>query len=303
MPFSMSGNSNWSYNRFDAYEDRYKNLEEGSCGSKGYQKGGEVKCDKCDGKGCDHCEGKGTHKKSGKKGSKPDYLDFDKDGNKEEPMKDALKSKKEENLDEALRGKEYSDAISKLKKKIGHKDPDPKRGPGYTKAISNLKRNLGMKEAYLAVYGIDENLEEGIDFKGARRIDDARAAEQKKKDEKNPSGKDRRLMLRKFRPGASAEERAEGGRDSMREKGTIPKKDGKDMFEALQATGLFTAEEIEALTTESALNPFQVHFDKDGKEYTSKGTKEQRDKITKNREEMAKRNKKDAYKSRPGESD
>lgn len=32
----------------------------------------------------------------GKKGSKPDYLDFDKDGNKKEPMKDALKNKKVE---------------------------------------------------------------------------------------------------------------------------------------------------------------------------------------------------------------
>ena len=57
------------------------------------------------------------------------------------------------------------------------------------------------------------------------------------------------------------------------------------------------------MTTEGALNPFQVHFDKDGKAYKSKGTKEERDRITKNREEMAKRQAKDAYKSRPGESD
>lgn len=67
-------------------------LVEASCGSKGYQEGGEVKCDKCEGKGCDHCKGKGTHSKK-EKGAKPDYLDFDKDGNKEEPMKDALKEK------------------------------------------------------------------------------------------------------------------------------------------------------------------------------------------------------------------
>ena len=75
-------------------------LVEASCGSKGYQKGGrvgyqeggEVKCDKCEGKGCEHCKGKGTHSKK-EKGAKPDYLDFDKDGNKEEPMKDALKEK------------------------------------------------------------------------------------------------------------------------------------------------------------------------------------------------------------------
>ena len=75
-------------------------------------------------------------------------------------------------------------------------------------------------------------IEEGIDFKGAKREDERRERVQAEKDKKNPSGKDRRLMLRKFRPGASTEERAEGGRDSMREKGTSPKKDGKKMFEA-----------------------------------------------------------------------
>ena len=32
----------------------------------------------------------------GKKGSKPDYLDFDEDGDKKEPMKNALKNKKVE---------------------------------------------------------------------------------------------------------------------------------------------------------------------------------------------------------------
>lgn len=211
MPFSMSGNSNWSYNRFDAYEAQYKKteepkaeaeaveeetLEEGSCGSKGYQEGGEVKCDKCEGKGCDHCDEKGTHKKSEKKGAKPDYLDFDKDGNKDEPMKDALKSKKE------------------------------------------------VKE---------ETVEEGIDFKGARREQERRDKIQAEKDKKSPSSKDYRLMKGKFRPGASAEEFRSGSRDVMREKGTQPIKDGKPMFtkEELEATGAFTAEEIEALLGKS----------------------------------------------------
>ena len=54
-------------------------------------------------------------------------------------------------------------------------------------------------------------------------------------------------MRNKFRPGASAAERAEGGRDAMREKGTSPTKNGKKMFEELQATGLFTEKEIEAI--------------------------------------------------------
>jgi len=53
---------------------------------------------------------------------------------------------------------------------------------------------------------------------------------------------------------------------------------------------------------ESASNPFQVHFDKDGKEYTSKGTPEQRKRIAKNIAANRK-NAPDPYRSRPGESD
>ena len=59
----------------------------------------------------------------------------------------------------------------------------------------------------------------------------------------------------------------------------------------------------QAKMSEGALNPFQIHFDKDGKEYTSRGSKEARERITRNRQEMAKRRAKDAYKPRAGESD
>ena len=72
---------------------------------------------------------------------------------------------------------------------------------------------------------------EGIDFKGAKRIDDARAAKKAATYKKSPSSKDRDLMKGKFRPGASDEERKSGHRDIMREKGIIPKKNGKKMFE------------------------------------------------------------------------
>ena len=82
------------------------------------------------------------------------------------------------------------------------------------------------KAAEKKIYG------EGIDFKGAKRIDDARAKKQAEKDKKSPSSKDYRLAMGKFRPGASNKERAEGGRDVMREKGTSPTKKGKKMFEA-----------------------------------------------------------------------
>ena len=96
----MSGGG-FSYNRFDAFE---KQLKEGSC-AKGYQEGGEVKaCEHCEGKGCDKCDkdckecgGKGCDtcgkKKKAAKGAKPDYLDMDGDGDKEESMKKAIKEK------------------------------------------------------------------------------------------------------------------------------------------------------------------------------------------------------------------
>ena len=95
----------------------------------------------------------------------------------------------------------------------------------------------------------EEVVEEGIDFKGAKRIDDARKAKREAVYKKSPSTKQKDLMKGKFRPGASDEERKSGYRDIMKEKGTQPIKDGKPMFnkEELEATGLFSAEEIDAL--------------------------------------------------------
>jgi len=74
--------------------------------------------------------------------------------------------------------------------------------------------------------------------------------------------------------------------------------------EELEATGLFSASEIDALL-EGSSNPFQVHFDKDGKEYTSKGSKEENEKRAKNIDDNRKKGpmKQDPYKSRAGESD
>ena len=110
-----------------------------------------------------------------------------------------------------------------------------------------IQRKMGGKPDGKDTRKEEVEVEEGIDFKGARRIDDAREKAQAEKDKKNPSGKDRRLMLRKFRPGASKEERAEGGRDSMREKGTSPKKDGKKMFEAYLELRAQKAAELEEM--------------------------------------------------------
>ena len=98
-------------------------------------------------------------------------------------------------------------------------------------------------------------VEEGIDFKGARREDERREKIQKEKDKKSPSSKDRRLAMGKFRPGASKEERAEGGRDAMREKGTSPTKNGKKMFEAyLELRAAKLAEKFEVTDADEKNN-------------------------------------------------
>ena len=119
-------------------------------------------------------------------------------------------------------------------------------GKGLRKAAGAVGSVASKASSAAAKLG-EETVGEGIDFKGAAREQARRDAIQAEKDKKSPSSRDRRLMRNKFRPGASAEERAEGGRDAMREKGTSPTKNGKKMFEELQATGLFTEKEIEAI--------------------------------------------------------
>ena len=119
-------------------------------------------------------------------------------------------------------------------------------GRGLRKAAGAVGK-VASKAAGAAAKLGEEAVGEGIDFKGAAREQARRDAIQAEKDKKSPSSKQRRLALGKFRPGASAEERAEGGRDAMREKGTSPTKNGKKMFEELQATGLFTDKEIDAI--------------------------------------------------------
>ena len=118
---------------------------------------------------------------------------------------------------------------------------------GLKKAVGGTARAVSKGADKVATRLGEEAVGEGIDFKGAAREQARRDAIQAEKDKKSPSSKQRRLALGKFRPGASAEERAEGGRDAMREKGTSPTKNGKKMFEELQATGLFTEKEIQAL--------------------------------------------------------
>ena len=113
--------------------------------------------------------------------------------------------------------------------KEGVRDLDPEKGTAERKARLEKKRGMKMND-HPQFKKEESKVEEGIDFKGAAREQARRDKIQAEKDKKSPSSKDYRLALRKFRPGASQAERASGGRDVMREKGTQPKKDGKLMF-------------------------------------------------------------------------
>ena len=193
------------------------------------------------------------------KGGKPDGQDtrkeaFDPKGAR---RMDAAKGKKKETQDEInkrlMLGKyspavkyaktrkedvEYVDEVSKelatkayAERKTNEFEADEKHTKS-DKTRERIVKKHGAKAGEDADKAAEKKIYgEGIDFKGARRIDDARKKARDEKEKKSPSSKDYRLAMGKFRPGASNKERAEGGRDVMREKGTSPKKNGKKMFE------------------------------------------------------------------------
>ena len=133
----------------------------------------EEKCSEC---GCTPCEC--DDKEKVEEGKKPDFIDADNDGNKKEPMSDALKDK-EEKVDEG--------ALDKLKafgKKaldtLGHKDdeelikdmqkqqglPQTGKKPEPVKenaTLAILRQLAGIQEAKIE----EDDVEEGNEFSGA----------------------------------------------------------------------------------------------------------------------------------------
>ena len=83
--------------------------------------------------------------------SKPDYLDFDKDGNKKEPMKKALKDKAHKKVNE-LGPKTLGSYVTKVAKLEPHQ-VKPSREAGIEKATKLLrkKEREGIKESYIAI--------------------------------------------------------------------------------------------------------------------------------------------------------
>lgn len=131
--------------------EEIESLVESNCGDRSYpsgqklQKGGEVKdCEKCKGKGCDHCEGKGTHKKEEvKEAAKPDFLDMDGDGNKEEPMKKALKEKGKKKEDKEEKEEVKEDLDPMVEAAVAALAPLLAKGAGAAKAAGAAAKGAG----------------------------------------------------------------------------------------------------------------------------------------------------------------
>ena len=92
-------------------------------------------------------------------------------------------------------------------------------------------------EAYLQVHQVQEEEVEELNEGRTTSLSALSRESQKRKEDKErgrpetKSETDSRLAMGKFRPGASQEERAEGGRQVLKDRGKVPKKGGKDMFE------------------------------------------------------------------------
>ena len=143
----MSGLSGWDYNRFDEFE---KSLTEG-----------KKECEKCEKEPCE-CDDKDDKKKKSKKtsGAKPDYLDVDKDGDKEEDMEDAIESSG--GISEGLRHRDAKTGEVTDKPEIGKTyytdGPRQKSSVALRKekeaAEKKSGRSKSMKEAYMEMYGL-----------------------------------------------------------------------------------------------------------------------------------------------------
>jgi len=95
---------------------------------------------------------------------------------------------------------------------------------------------IGLWEAYQQVHAQPQEeveLDEGrtTSLQALSRESAKRKADEKRGRPETESEVHGRLMMGNFRPGASQEERAKGGRQRLKDRGKVPQKDGKDMFE------------------------------------------------------------------------
>jgi hypothetical protein len=98
------------------------------------------------------------------------------------------------------------------------------------------KEIIGLWEAYQQVHSQVEEVEQVDEGRTTNLRALARESQKRKEDKERgrPETKAEihgRLALGDFRPSASQEERARGGRQRLKDRGKVPKRGGKDMFE------------------------------------------------------------------------
>ena len=125
------------------------------------KKGNGDKKEEENGNGKDHGNGNGS------KGSKPDFLDLDKDGDKKEPMKKAAKEKKEETeynyvnaYVEKVMGADTTMRMMAAKDRMKGKDKLLSKKEGETHA-ANMARKIKMSPSYAGSMG-EEVIKSGI---------------------------------------------------------------------------------------------------------------------------------------------
>ena len=157
---------------------------------------------------------------------------------------------------------------------------------------------------------LGESIRAELDALKAKKVEEAMAAAKEMEKKKGPSQEERQQLMNKDRmlkkkimmqkqtmqmqkQGRLPLNYSEGSECAEGEMEKSDKKKGEEdprsmpakinlAKNKLRAMGLRMSYDMEGEMTEGALNPYQVHFDKDGKEYTSKGTKSAAMKIAKN---------------------
>ena len=155
--------------RIDATLEELRRLDEGKipAGLQAYidkkkgKKGNGDKKEEENGNGKDHGNGNGS------KGSKPDFLDLDKDGDKKEPMKKAAKEKKEETeynyvnaYVEKVMGADTTMRMMAAKDRAKGKDKLLSKKRGEQEA-ANMSRKIKMSPSYAGAMG-EEVIKSGI---------------------------------------------------------------------------------------------------------------------------------------------
>jgi len=108
----------------------------------------------------------------------------------------------------------------------------------YLKSLGKMRDQeiIGLWEAYQQVHAQPQEeveLDEGrtTSLQALSRESAKRKADKERGRPETESEVHGRLMMGNFRPGASPKERAAGGRQRLKDRGKVPQKDGKDMFE------------------------------------------------------------------------